>query len=255
MGMKASGSLIGAVLVLAACTPSPPSAAPSPSSSPALASPFASSPASSPALSPASEPSFAAESCAYPPVPIPDTAMVRDVFHAGSSVTENCVDKRAEDAYSEYLPDPCGRGLGVKTSSVTARRAIEVIFDDNPANSDNEASIYRHAVTVYNSADAASAYLFSVRAAVRECPTRRLISSTWKYTIIASTATRLDLSVHRVYKAAETGPLEGTFRVSIARAGAKVSVLSDVGWEGNPSYKSAVDALVTAAAGQLAHWE
>jgi hypothetical protein len=49
--------------------------------------------------------------------------------------------------------------------------------------------------------------------------------------------------------------LEGTFRVSIARAGAKLSVLSDVGWEGSLSYKSAVDALVTAAAGQLAHWE
>lgn len=180
--------------------------------------------------------------------------MVRDVFNAGSGVTETCVDKSAEEAYFEYLPDPCGRGLGVKTSSIIARRAIEVSFDDDPSNADSETSMYRHTVTVYSSGDAASAYLSSVRAAVRECPTRKLRASTWKYTILSSTATRLELSIRRVYGEAEGVPKEGTFRVSVARAGAKVSVLTDVGWEGLPSYKSAVDALTKAASEQLERW-
>jgi hypothetical protein len=183
--------------------------------------------------------------------------MVRDVFREGTGVTEACVDRRAEEAYFEYLPDPCGRDLGVKTSSIMARRAIEVMFDDDPSNGESQASMYRHTVTVYNSADAASAYLSSVRAAVRECPTRDLESSIWKYAILSSTAQRLELSVRHIANHPLEGgePKEATFRISVFRSGARVSVVSDVGWEGYPSTKLAVDALVKAAAEQLDRWE
>ena len=171
--------------------------------------------------------------------------MVRDVLHTGTGVTENCIDQRAADAYGEYLPDPCGRGLGIRTSSIVARRAIEVVFDDDPSTADAQPSVYRHTVTAYNSGDAASAYMSSVRAAVRECPVRELANETWAYAIVSSTAQRLDLSVRRTTR---------TFSISIARSDARVSVLVDAGWEGVPSRESAVDALVKAAAQQLEHW-
>jgi hypothetical protein len=239
MSMKASLTLIGAALALAACTPSTPTPVSSqsrPSQIPVTAA--SSAPPPIIALPSLESTSAVALKCAYSSASIPDQVMVRDVFGAGSDAT-----------------DPCDHDLGVKTSSIVARRAIEVTFDDDPSNAYSEASVYRHTVTVYNSGDAASAYLSSVRAAVRECPNRKLKFATWKYAILSSTATRLELSIRHIYEAAEVGPKEGTFRVSIVRAGAKVSVLADVGWEGLPSYKSAVDALVTAASEQLVHWE
>lgn len=194
--------------------------------------------------------------CSYRPEGIPDEVMVRDVFRTGSQGVEVCVDHGAEDAYFEYLPDPCDRDLGVKTSSIVARRAVQVTFDDDPSNADPQASIYRHTVTAYDSSDAASAYMSSVRAAVRECPVRKLPSSTWKYEIVSSTAQRLDLSVRRIAdRPAENEPASATFRISVYRCGAHVSVVADVGWEGIPSTKSAVDALVKAASEQLDRWE
>lgn len=195
--------------------------------------------------------------CAYPSDAIPDTVMVRDVFRTGTAVTPTCVDRGAAEAYREYLPDPCSRDLGVRTSSIVARRAIEVMFDDDPTNADPQASMYRHTVTVYSGTDAASAYLSSVRAAVRECPVREVTSSTWKYAIVSSTAQRLELSVRHVANhPVEAGePLQATFRVSLYRSGARVSVVSDVGWEGHPSTTSAVDALARTASEQLDRWE
>jgi hypothetical protein len=250
LGMKAMLTLISSALALAACTPAAHSPTPLPSPSVPSSSPSH----STPIVLPSELPTVAPVSCAYPATSIPDRVMVRDVYNVGSGVTETCVDKIADDVYFEYLPDPCGHGLGVKTSSIAARRAIEVTFDDDPSNAYIETSMYRHTVTVYNSGDAASVYLSSVRAAVRECPTRKLRASTWTYTILSSTATRVELSIRRVNAKAEGVPKEGTFRVSIARVGAKVSVLTDVGWEGLPSYKSAVDALVKAASEQLERW-
>jgi hypothetical protein len=253
LGMKAHLTLIGAALALAACAPSTPEASPTPSTKPE-ASATRSAAAASTSPSPDSVP--VAGKCAYPSDPIPDKVMVRDVFRTGTGVTPTCVDRGAEDAYAEYLPDPCDRDLGVKTSSIVARRAIEVMFDDDPSNDDPQASLYRQTVTVYNSADAASAYLSSVRAAVRECPVRDLTSATWKYAILSSTAQRLELSIRHIANHPVEGgePQEATFRVSVYRSGARVSVVGDVGWEGHPSTKSAVDALVKTAAEQLDRW-
>lgn len=182
--------------------------------------------------------------------------MVRDVFHEGTTVTEACVDRRPQDPFFEYLPDPCGRDLGVRTSSIVARRAIQVIFDDNPKDGEQGPSMYRHTVTVYNGTDASSAYLSSVRAAVRECPTRSFTGWTFKYTIVSSTAQGIELSVRFIAEhPMEQGvPPEAPFRVSIFRSGDRVSVISDVGWEGYPSLDEAVDALVKAAATQLDQW-
>jgi len=251
-------ALLGSALSLAACATSSPGAQPAPSAPATWSAPATASGAPSPAPSesPApvsSDPSPATGKCAYPSAGIPDKLMVRDVFRMGTNVTENCVDRGVDDAYFEYLPDPCGRDLGVRTSSIVARRAIEVIFDDDPSNDQAQASMYRHAVTFYNSADAASAYLSSVRAAVRECPERKLKFSTWKYAIASSTTERLELTVRHIQltEVEGGGPKEATFRVSVARSGARVSVISDMGWEGAPSYDSAVDALVRAAAEQL----
>jgi hypothetical protein len=257
MDMKARLILIGVVLLLAGCAPSISEASPDPSSRPrASAAPGAgptapASPSQSPDMVPVSG------ECAYPSASIPDTVMVRDVFRAGAGVTQTCVDRGADDGYFEYLPDPCGSELGVKTSSIVARRAIEVTFDDDPGNADVQTSMYRHTVTIYNSSDAASAYLSSVRAAVRECPTRDLRSWTWKYAIISSTARNLELSVRHIAEQPVEGgvPQQATFRVSVYRSGPRVSVVSDVGWEGHPSLKSAVDALVRTAAEQLDRWE
>lgn len=256
--MKAHLTLIGAVLLLAGCSP------PAHSSSSASPSAVASrSPAASPTVPPVSSPVVGrsedplAGPCAYPSAAIPDKVMVRDVFRTGSHVVEVCVDHAADEASFEYLPDPCGRELGLKTSSIAARRAVEVVFDDDASSDDVRTSMYRHTVTAYNSSDAASAYLSSVRAAVRECPVRRFPSWTWKYAIVSSTAQRLDLSVRRI----ADHPAEGgesasaVFRISVFRSGARVSVVSDVGWEGHPSAESAVDALVKAASEQLDRWE
>lgn len=195
--------------------------------------------------------------CAYPSATIPDKVMVRDLFREGARISEACVDRGADEAYFEYLPDPCGRELGVKTSSILARRAIEVTFDDDPENADAQTSMYRHTVTVYNSSDAASAYLSSVRAAVRECPTRSLQSWTWKYAIISSTARNLELSVRHIADQPVEGgvPQQAAFRVSVYRSGPRISVVSDVGWEGHPSLKPAVDALARTAADQLDRWQ
>src|SRR5215217_3782999 len=115
MSMKAHLALIGTALVLAACTPSTPVPAPS-GPAPASASPTLT------LRSPEPEPSAAPVKCAYPSTTIPDKVMVRDVFHAGSSVRDTCVENSEKDAYFEYLPDPCGHHLGVKTSSIVARR-------------------------------------------------------------------------------------------------------------------------------------
>lgn len=259
MDMKAHLTLIGAVLVLAACTPANRSAGPTPAPAVSPSAVPATSPSASPTASPAGSPGLVpvTGNCKYASADIPDKVMVRDVFHEGSEVSETCVDHGAEEAYFEFLPDPCSRDLGVKTSSILARRAIEVTFDDDPSNADAQASMYRHTVTVYNSADAASAYLSSVRAAVRECPVRDLKSWTWKYAIVSSTAQRLELSVRHIADHPLEGgePQDATFRVSIFRSGARVSVVADVGWEGYPSTKAAVEALVKAAAEQLDRWE
>ena len=251
--MRAFLTLAGAALLLSACAQSTPEASATPSAAPSVsAEPSAS---AEPSLSAEPEVPVVPGKCAYPSAAIPDKVMVRDVFHTGTGVTENCVDHRADDAYYEYLPDPCARDLGIRTSSIVARRAIEVLFDDDPSNDDAQASMYRHTVTVYNSGDAASAYMSSVRAAVRECPVRKLPHSTWTYTIVSSTAQRLELSVRRTQdEPVEGAPAVATFRVSIARSQARISVLTDVGWEGVPSYGTAVNALVKAAAEQLERW-
>jgi hypothetical protein len=245
--MKANLIIVGAALILAACAPSTPEA----STTPAVnATPTA----AAPSLSAEPQPLAPPRTCAYSSTDVPDQAMVLDLFHNGTGVTENCVDHRPEEAYFEYLPDPCARGLGIRSSSIVARRAIEVLFDEDPSTADPETATYRHTVTVYNSTDAASAYMSSVRAAVRDCPVRKLRHATWTYKIASSTAQRLELSVRRVYELAEGVPPVATFRLSIARSGARVSVLVDVGWEGIPSYDVTVTALFKAAADQLERW-
>src|SRR5262245_44861902 len=197
------------------------------------------------------EPFVSPVACAYPSAGVPENVMVRDVFHAGSSAIDACVDSGERNAYQEFLPDPCGHDLGDHTSSVVARRAIEVMFDDNPANVDAETSMYRHIVTAYRDDAAASAYLSSLRPASRDCPERTLEHSMWRYSITSSTAQGIELSVRRTYGQPETVPRQATFRISVIRSGARVSVLTDVGWEGNPTYPAAVIALVHAAADQL----
>ncbi len=253
-GMKAYLTLISAALALAACAPSTPEASHTPSTKP---EPRASvSPSLPPSPRVAESPDSVPVNCAYPTDAVPEKVMVRDLFRTGSGVTPTCVDHGEKDAYAEFLPDPCGRDLGVKTSSIVGRRAIQVVFDDDPTNDDPQASVYRHTVTIYNSDDAASAYLSSVRAAVRECPVRDLKSATWKYAILSSTAQRLELSVRHIANHPLEGgePQEATFRVSVYRSGARVSVVGDVGWEGYPSLKSTVDALIKTAAEQLDRW-
>jgi hypothetical protein len=126
-----------------------------------------------------------------------------------------------------------------------------VVFRE-PDTPGNGPSIYRHTVTAYRTADAASAYLSSVRAAVHDCPTRRLTDETDQYTIDSSSAQRIELSVTRVSGAGTEGaPPQSTFRVSIVRSGVRVSVFTDVGWEGCPTSAHLVDALIKAAADQL----
>jgi hypothetical protein len=195
-------------------------------------------------------------SCRYSPDGVPAKVMVTDLYHTGeTTVKQHCVDQRPADAFFEYLPDPCNRGLGLQATSIASRRAVEVVFDENVPK--NDPSQYRHTVTVYDSGDSASAYVSSVRAAVRECPVRKVTGATWTYAILSSTAGRLDLSVRRTADKGGAGqgvPPVATFRVSIAHSGAHVGVLTDVGWEGYPSADKARDALFKAAADQLERW-
>jgi len=254
--MKAYLALLGAVLVLVGCAPSQVGrTASGATASPSVTAEATPTTTGTAAASSDPEPLVSPVACGYPSAGVPEKVMVRDVFHAGSSAIDACVDKGERDAYQEFLPDPCGHDLGDHTSSVVARRAIEVMFDDIPANADAETSMYRHIVTVYRDDDAASSYLSSLRAAIRDCPERTLEHSMWRYSITSSTAQGIELSVRRTYGQSETGPRQATFRISVIRSGARVSVLTDVGWEGNPSFPAAVIALVHAATDQLAAWD
>jgi hypothetical protein len=185
---------------------------------------------------------------------VPASVLVRDLFHTGTNVTEHCFAKPPAEPYYDYLPDPCGKALGDRSSTIAARRGIEVYFDDFPYDGNPSTSMYRHTVTVYKTAEDASAYLSQVRAAVQKCPKRATAYGFDRYAVVRSTSELLDLTVRKVAPQAEPAPIDATFRVVVFRSGARVSVFTDVGWEGYPSEKPAVDALVAEAERLLRAW-
>ncbi|MBB5870680.1 hypothetical protein F4553_004059 [Allocatelliglobosispora scoriae] len=256
--------LLVAIACTAACDggtpialpPTPSASAATPAASPGPSNPGASNPvASNPVTPPPDAPPTApvVPACAADDARlIPESVLVRDAFVAGTFGEEQCLVRVPAEPFHEFLPNPCNDRGALPTAGILARRAIEVYFDDDPDNGNPETSRYRQVVTLYDSAAAAKAYVDDVLADVARCARRKVGKGhVFAYSVKAPG----ELGVQRFYSAsAESMPNGAIFQIFFVREGAKVSVVTDVGWEGYPSRPESLAQVGKRAAEVLRAW-
>ncbi|GAB4056513.1 hypothetical protein [Catellatospora paridis] len=165
-------------------------------------------------------------------------------YHCGKPATGD-----AKKALPKVCPDQSDAG----DTSILGRRGILAYL--KPVQEGYTPNTYFHTVTEYTAPEAAAAYLAGLRAAVAACGEYRVGSLRYDYAVtdgpaLGDESLTLAMSV-KVDPPAEGTPELATFRISVVRVGAYVSVVTDHGWEGDPTPDAELDPVPTQAAARL----
>lgn len=151
------------------------------------------------------------------------------------------------------LPTVCPDRADAGDTSILGRRGIHGYL--KPVQEGYTPNTYYHTVTEYTAPEAAAAYLAGLRAAVADCGEYRVGGLRYDYAVTDGPALGDEsLTLARTVKVdppVENSPDQATFRISVVRVGAYVSVVTDDGWEGAPTPDAELDPVVAQAAAKL----
>lgn len=185
---------------------------------------------------------------------IPDAALVSGTHPDAPDIPlgYRCGRAPAENA-EKALPRVCPDGEDAGEAWILGRRGVYAYL--KPIEEGYVPNTYFHTVTRYTAPEAAAAYLAGLRAAVETCGEYRVGSISYDYAVApGSPLGDESLALTMTYtrdQPQEGTPTRATFRISVVRVGAYVSVVRDSGWEGAPTSDAELDPVLAQAAAKL----